>query len=375
MVRQAQFLPGNTDDVTDIEFDTNINEKPMTAHDKTFESIIEEMSTFEGEVYIHCHKQHGSGQESMELVGKWPVDYFGSIEDLLLHARENYGGGAYRLTVYKKGHRGCIANKLYKIAEPQKKVKTGDTDNTALNAILQRMERQDQVLAKLYERQNIRQEPQFNRQEFLQEMIFYKQLFDKPAQSGGVGQLLESVEALKLLGVNVGVPGVAEEKEDSLGTILEKALPVFQQVMSQPVQPVQPTPQTASPNYKPNPQARPDNMQFMMDMKLKVGISSLLTAAKKGADPGLYADWVQDQLDEDTIKSFLDNPEKYNAALNSQPECVKFKPWFDDVYEHLKGQFGMPSKFSAMYDDLIDGETNDITPESDDVGVSTGDNL
>lgn len=356
--KSAELITSDIDDAEDIVFETHHGPSGgNTAHQKSFESIFDEMSDYEGEVNLHVHRQVGNGQETMEQIGIYPVDMFPTVDHLLMHVSQKYGGGAYRIKMFQKGRRGSLANKLYQVAEPKEEpVKAGGTDNSVLNAILARMERQEQALLSV-----VRQSQQGgDKKQWLEEMLMYKQLFGgDQGPSRGFGDVARDVQAIKDIApmLGLGFSDSGEKEEDGFGALIEKAAPIFQAAMNQPLNPQKP-PQQEPPKVNPK--------EMFLKAKIATGINSLVNAAAKGRDPADKVDDILDNLDESQIRQFVLSPQAFDFVLQYQPNAKPYKQWFDDLAEHVKAVLGEPSKFSDLYsDDDSDINSENLSPESE----------
>lgn len=352
--RIAEFQ--SAEDIEDITFDTMTPEE-KTSQQRKLEQVIGGLNDKTDDAYIAVYKQLGTGKESMSLVNKWPIDQFDSVDDMLIYLRDNYGAGQYRVHVRVEGK--LKANNLVSVAAPLEK--TVDNADGAIGQVLLAMEQQNQRFMQLVNSlQNRGPSEDEQEEKMLRKMMLYKQLFASDApQAGGFKEILGTIEGLKQLGINVGVGGSSEEKEDSLVNILEKAAPIVTAALTQNAQNPQVQP-------KPNPQARHPDMNMIKKMQLKAGLGMLIKGAQSGGDPYDYAAMVGQQVDSATIKGFLDDPLNYQKVLSLDPACAAHKEWFDDLLEHVKAQNGRPSKFDGEYDDLTDSDGNDINAQTDD---------
>ena len=105
-----------------------------------------------------------------------------------------------------------------------------------------------------------------------------------------------------------------------------------------------------------------------MNLKVKLGVATLVCAAAKNADTAFYADFVYDQVPVDTLRGIFTVPDIEGELAKINPETLKYKEWFSDLSEHLTGMLGMPeSKYFNEYNEseLQDDVTDDITHEND----------
>lgn len=346
MTRTAKFLP-NDSEVTVIDYDTDITgDENQTDADKKTDAIAEALKT-DSEAFLNVSRQSQGGNSPMEFVGRFPADKY-DYGQLQVHLQTNYGPGDYRVMLYAKGK--VKANRLISIAAPIKRndeMVQGNTDQLSL--VLREFQKMQTQMLALIQNQNGGGN---SRREMLEEMLMYKQLFsDNRGPSNGIKDIIDTVSGLKELGINIGG---SSEDDDGFGKLLDKATPLIEAAIHAPRQP--------APQYKQNP-VQPNMMNFAINQ----GVKTMINAASKNSDPGMYAPLIVDNFNPGQIKNFFVDPNGFNVIKGINPEVEKYKAWFDDLAEHVKALIGMPSKFTDLYDD-IDGDivdTDDITGNDD----------
>jgi hypothetical protein len=342
-MRKAQLI--THDDAEEVVFETDTGNGPKTKHEQKLEEILSGLNTATENAYIALYRQNGSGKESLTFLHKFPADKFEGVEDILEFLAKKHGGGDYRIHVRIAGR--LAANNLVSVESP----KQDDNElprgvDPAINALLAQMEKQNQMIAALYQQmaeQAKAPSQSQSRKEMLEEMLMYKQLFGGQQSSGGLGQVMETIGFLKEVGVNVG--GIAEEKEEGFSDILKNALPLLTTAMQQ-----QPQPRPVQPTVNPTMQ-----QQNALKLQIKMAVDTAVRMAGKGMDPQTFAEMVDAQLGENSIK-LVSDPNIHAILLAYNPNVAAHRPWFDDVIEHIKAMNGLPSRFSSEYDD---GETID----------------
>lgn len=337
------------EDAEDVFFDTETQNGPKTKHEQKLEDILAGLNSATENAYIALYRQNGTGKESLTFLKKFPADKFEGMEDILEYLSNQHGGGDYRIHVRINGK--LAANNLVSVEEPKKVDELPRGSDPALNAVLAQMEKQNQMIAALYQQLSERKNSDGDSEEkFLDKMIKYKALFGGDNRNaGGIGQIHEAIGFLKEIGVNIG--GVQEEKEEGFGDILKNALPLLTSAM-QNQQPQQRPPQPANHNMQ---------QQNAMKLQIKMAVDSAVRAAARGSDAATFAEMADTQLGENAIK-LVSDPNIYQLLLAYNPEVEKHKLWFGDVIDHIKALNGLPSRFSAEYDD------NDPINESDNSG-------
>jgi len=350
------------DDTTIITFDDDVPEE-ITDQEAKSESLFDQLRS-DPNSYINVMRQPLGGRNTMEFVARYEADQF-DYGGMMAHIQKMYGGGEYRIMAYYQGK--LKGNKLINIAHPLK-LDTSTPDNSALNTVLQQMEKMQQQMAGLYLE---KQTGGNTRKEMLEEMMLYKQLFDNGGQkqSGGIKELLDTVGALKDLGLDIGLGGA--EKESGWSDLAEKFLPLATLALTpqnpQPVRQMKPNPQQRP--VQPNPQPRNNEM----NLAIKFGVAQLVAAARKNSDPYNYAALVLDNIDRELLMQFFMAPD-LSALEKVNPEVAKYRDWFELLGEHIKAQLGLPSKVDDLYDDLegdIVEETTSEPPTNDNVQPTT----
>lgn len=353
--KPAELLQYSGDDISDV-FEVENEHGEQTSQQKKLEDIISDLADSSDESEIRVFRQNPmGGRAPMAYLCTFPVDKF-SMSQLLEHLRSKYKGGEFRIHVRVAGV--LRANKLITIEEEKDTPeKSGGDTAEILKAVMDRQEKMMNVLLH-------RETGGNSRREFFEEMALMKQFFSAPAapQVNFIEQLTGTLGLLKELGLNVG----GGESETGFGTLLEKMAPVIQTAISQ-----KNAPQQTEPEYKPNPTEplKPTQNQGNI-MFLKMGISTLLKAAQKKADPANYAELILDQLPAKTVVEYITSADAFAKLVEIQPLVLEYRTWFEELGEHVKAHLGLESTVSHLYDDeesAITGETlDDEHADSDD---------
>ena len=352
---RADFI--DAEDAELLEYETSPSYQPTTS-DLMTEQLAEALNDVSGSATVSLYRQRGSGKEGLNFLDSFPSDKY-KPDEIYLLLRDKYGTGDYRVQLRENGK--LRSNRLVSVEAPNI-VSRGTNDNLSgvAEQMMAQIQRQNEMIAQLFQ-----QKPQENsEQKFLEKMLVYKQLFDNgPSKSGGIQEILHTVSGLKELGINVGGINTNDDKEDGFGDMLEKATPILTTLLSQnqsrPAQ--QQRPQQRPTQYKPNPAPREDNS---MSLKLKIGVATLVKAAKNNSPREMYADLIVDAVSENDIKNFLLNKDSFEKLKGVNREVEPYKEWFEDLAEHLKGMFGLESKYAEDYQDLQSDSENVIKAES-----------
>lgn len=330
------------DDVQVVDFFTDSIADNSTDAQSKAESLSNALKD-DPESFVTIHRILGAGNMPEQYCTRFPADKFdiGQIQQMLA---SDYGAGDYRIRIYIKGR--VKGNKLLAIAgkiDNKKEVSQTGEAASILETVLNRMEANNRQMLQMLQ-QNA--QPQ-DRSAMLQEMLLFKQLFssDKPAQSGGLGQISETIELLRSLGMNVGHT-LDQPKEEGFTDLIDKMSPLLEAAINSQNKPANP------PQPKINPElARQNQMNLMQKMMLKAKLEPFLKAAAKNSDHVVYAEMLIDQVDEKTVLEYANNPNVLGELIKAEPRIAQFKPWFLDLLEHVRAMLGLPSKFSHLYDD------------------------
>lgn len=345
MTKPADLI--TADDIATFEVVTNQTpNEPDTTQKRKLDELLGELNDSTDNCYVALYRQPNGAKASLILLEQFPVDKYDTF-GLWNFLRDNYGPGDYRIHVRENGK--LRANNLMTIEAKKTVEKNGPTPvgeaSNILNTVLERMERQNNLIMQMMQQQ---QQPQQSRQDFYQEMLLMKQIFDSGNQNSGnaMQQLRDSMDLLKEMGVTIN--GEAKEKEEpGFGDLLEKMTPLITASMGQP--------QSSENPSKPKPKVDPQKMM------LKAGLASLLNAAQKNSDQITYGEWILDQVPEETVKNYITSDGAFEKLIEIEPRVAQHKQWFLDLGEHVKAQLGLPSKFAELYNSF----ESDITGETD----------
>ena len=336
---RADFLPA---DIIDVEYDAQPNREQTDAEKKT-DAFADALAS-DSEAFVNVSRQLLGGNSPMEFVGRYPADKYdyGQLQVLL---QQKYGGGDYRLMLYANGK--LKQNKLLSIASEIKgadnRPSIGGEVGSILNTVLERMDRMQQQFM-------VQQKPQQTEEDFLNKMILYKQLFSDGKSAGNpMAQVKETLELMNLLKEG---NTIEHEPENGFSKLLESLAPVAVAAMQQPQRQQNPQP---NPQPKTNPQSSQQNMQLL------AGLSTLVKAAAKNANPATYAEMVLDMIPEESIKPYIEKHGAFAELLKRYaPQAMQYAAWFDDLREHLAACLGLPSKYADLYDAPEDAITGEI---------------
>jgi hypothetical protein len=313
--------------------------------------------------YVTVHRITGSGNAPEEYVTRLPADKFdfGQLQEFIA---KNYGGGDYRVRLYSSNKLVKSGNRMISIAHPVEKPM--NQDQGLLSVLIQKMDRQNEILMAALTKKVEVQPQQFNRESYLDELLKMKALFGGSG-GGGIESIKEALGFVKELGLNIGHIG-QEKEEAGFSELLAQFAPLVTQAAYHP------NPVVARPNgqqsqaykdnpIKPNPQ-RSQQMN-MQQMQLRFGLGQLLTAARKNSDPGHWAITVLDMLDGETVRQFISEGDPVKKMIELCPDVEAHQQWFRLLAEHLKALLGLPSTVSDEYDTDDDQQLDSDNVKSD----------
>jgi hypothetical protein len=344
MNKRAEFLPA---DVVEVEFDDDDKKDDQTDAEKRTDAFADALAD-DDRAFVNVSRQLLGGNSPMEFVARYPADKY-DIGELLSHLQSTYGPGDYRVMLYAKGK--LRQNKMYTIAAPKGMAAFGHTEggqgkgelSQSLEVIMRAIQQQQSAIMELA---NKRDDPLANIERLLQ----LKALFsDDTPKVNGMSQLKESMEVMKMMGVEFG--GSAE-KEEGFGDLIEKLTPAIEAAVKMP--------QTG---YKQNPDPRGDKNMFQK-MLLQQWLKQLYKAATQQTDPGAFAEVIVGQFPPDKIKEFFTSGQAVDKLFELKPELKNYKEWLDLLAEHLKAQLGMESTVGDLYDD-IEGEVSPVKGDAE----------
>lgn len=167
-----------------------------------------------------------------------------------------------------------------------------------------------------------------------------RQIMPQPAapSAAPAAPAVNPMEMLKL-GIDIARDNSGAADADPLTRLVEKFAPMFASVIAQP--PAQPAPQPQLPAPVQPPQ-QPETPEMLEQARakaaafaLKQGLAQLIDKAQRNADPELYAEFVADNVDENTLAQFLDNPQWFEYLTQFNADIVPFREWFTKLRDAL----------------------------------------
>lgn len=392
MARKAEII--REIDISDGTY-VDPDEPQKTSADEALDDFMSKSRAVGATAKITVNKLSNGVNSAETFCAYYPVDKYDYFE-LLEVIRDTWGAGDYRLYCTIKGKKGVLQNEFISIAPairpnnlPSVIQKADNTDllSVMLSAI---QESNNKVIEAM-------QSGGSNRQQFLQELLLYKQIFDggaQPKQSilSGVKEMAETMAILREL-------GGGESKESGMMDLAIEAVkgltPVAAALMTQraahppashrqrPQRP-KPTPapsdkqgqtidsQPIETNPRTEPTQEPTQEPIMQHYKSQLEqLCTLLNFSQP--DPAEFATQLDDGLETDAqveaLGVLLESENPLAELQKVCPNVAKHSEWFGDLIEHLRAMAGMPSKYADEYAEdgtEIDSENNlSDTPSHD----------
>lgn len=338
----AKKQPKNTLPETPAELPDDFAEL-LTAEDvnPALERIYAEMGV-DGEgrkSQIYVYKEMQDGADARIWTGS-PDDY--NLEPLT----KKFGSGSYRIKVYAEHESGRMvvkANQVIKILldpaedariaaarnpqQPQQQ--GGNVDPNAMALMIAR------AVADAMPKQQPQQQPDMLA--MLNGLAgIVQRIVPQPTQPQTPA--FNPIDALKM-GIELARDNSGGDSGSPMLRVIEKMAPAFLGVLQQ----AQPMQQPQQPAVLPAPAQMPQQpiqetpemfeaaKQKAAQLALQQGLLSLCEKAARNADVALYADFVADNVDENTLAQFLDNPEWFAYLVSVCPEVGKYQQWFTDL--------------------------------------------
>lgn len=303
------------------------------------------------------------------------------IEGLHTRLREEFGGGRFRVRVYK--NKRLYRRQDIEVASPPRPTQQA-APQSDMTAVLAAMERQNQSMREMFQQFLTTQKPlapalPVNPFEGIQQiaatMSSLSQMFmpkTDPTMTT-VDALLKGVElAAKVRGDDGGgddgdVSLMAVVRDVIKGPIGEKIGEVVasQMTLGQMQKPLPkavrlpPKEKTATPQEQPAPVQEPDANATAQNF-LRKEILYLVTRAQNNSDPIQYAEWVMDNWPRELLINVTATPNLL-AVMNAQvPETVPYTGWFKQLIDEL----------GELVKDAIEAE-KEITPDAPGAPAST----
>lgn len=359
-----------------------------TAEEKSLEDWLDHMKADNADVRIGVHRQSEEGHR-----GKMPYlfsftpqeyDYY-TLNDKL---RDSYNGGHFRLRAYRNGR--LFINELMIVEAIEKETIEKEfqekTDNNMLdlfNAMKKQMsESNDRMMQMMMmvmglDKQNQGRnstDPNQLMGSMLTNMVQMKELLG----IGGDSQF-NPMDMMKTA-VDLATKLSGDNTEDNSSSVFKSLIetfggPIAEMVMKQQLKPVIVNQNDTTGNIDANSdqQNTPDQSQLIIMMRQQIQL--LINAAQKQSDPGLYVDFIIDNIPDQVLQNFFGN-DPYMSLIRIDPRISKFQPWFTEFSNMMKQELTAKTKATdnSQQDGSISANPDISSDHLDMSGVSNDNN-
>jgi len=313
------------------------NPAPVMSQDELTEdmalmNLLADIGGTDSDAKVSVYRISGTNRKLSFIRSYLPNEF--SLEQL----QSDIGAGDYRVQVRAKG--GLLANKAISIeSDPVKPAQVAMTVSPSTapdigklaDAMMQGFQ---QLSALMAQNRAPIIDPNQMRRDMMQDMVIMKQLFERPEpQNGAIGAIemfMKGMEMAKDITPKEGDTGPMDimlEALKTFGAPIAQAAMVRQE-MAVPI----PVPQVgAIPAPAQFVQPAPPEGNNPMNPALSHYVNMLVALAKENRDPYLYADLIVDQVSEDEIRGFINDPDLIGTLAKINPEAMNYRPWIDEL--------------------------------------------
>lgn len=302
--------------------------------DMVLMNLLADIGGADSDAKVSVYRVSGTNRKLSFIRSYLPNEF--SLEQL----QQDIGAGDYRVQVRSNG--GLLANKAISIeSDPVKPVQVSvqpSMPSPDIGRLVEIMSQGFQQLGTLMVQNRAPViDPQQMRRDMMQDMVIMKQLFERPeqpAQNGAIGAIemfVKGMEMAKEITPKEGDTGPMDIMLEALrtfgGPIAQAAMTRQENVM--PLASATP-PQIANTPAPVQSLAQSEG-NTGMNPALSHYVNMLIALAKENRDPYLYADLIVDQVPEEEIRSFLDDPDLMGTLTKVNPEAANFTPWINEL--------------------------------------------
>jgi len=251
--------------------------------------------------------------------------------------RDDYSGGFFELKIFKKNI--CIKNPRITIEPPINKDHLNSADKNNVNLIELLTKQHESMMLALA---TMNRPPAFGemagqppvdpieQMAKLMTLLSTMKDFNRPEPVQNDGEKLSLIDQLKDLNDIKKMFGGGDgetSNSDIIISLLEN--------VGKPISEHLSTISQAAP-----PKASPPAVKSVQsdESMLKMGISLLLSAAKKNSDPAIYVDLILDKFSTDEIREYLVNKDAMQRIIDLNPQVANFQPWFAELITLISAQ-------------------------------------
>lgn len=341
--RQETIIDVEAEDISGLEQDIDSELSAITTEHGGDETDVE--------YTLKYYRLSDDNYQATSVEGDWMFDAHPSQLPIMNKIRKEYGGGKFRVRVYKKkGNARSILYKKYAfgIAMPRR-VETGDAEPGSMVQLFRAMIEQNQQnfnqLREVIQGARPAADQSSQLDSTLSLLAKMKEVFGPPAApqnslKDAIGLLRDVKE---LAGDSDGGGGAGTNIWDviksainspALGAVAE-AVNTARQVAQRNLQhqpvfvPAPPAPVMAEPVPAPQQPPQPAEEQFSMNpAMIRMYVGMMLDSARKGGDPGIYADLILEKVDDATIAEHFLQPMAIDRLIEAVPDVANYRAWF-----------------------------------------------
>jgi hypothetical protein len=308
--------------------------------------------------YYKLDKAAGNAEEYMFSV--LPPEMDGVMDRI----RDTEGTGAYRMRAYRKmnGRNAIFKQHDFRVRAPLKPaapVERPSELGAILAAMKEQAERNERLLRDLMTART--PEPQQrNPLDDLEKLTtVMKNLM--PATPAVAAQAPQDLTGVFVKGVEFAEKIVGERGGDGDGDVgiwgmakeVIKNLPalaaVAQAQQPQPRRPAVPArqaqvrtaPQPAPANLPPAPPQQPQGNDAQAE--IREAVQYLVTRAERGSDAMFYADWITENMEVETLRMIVNQPDPIALATMLEPRVAMHRQWFETFIAELRNLVNIPA--------------------------------
>ena len=300
-----------------------LQEEPYDDLDRIVGELIGDKQTVPIRLY---RTRRGTREE--EYITNIPPE----VDSVLEYVKDEFGPGSYKVKIYVDGR--VKVNQSFNIAEIEKTVAPvmhvqPQQNNLGMQELVMLLSSQQQ---QFLERMGtmiagVLQGP--SRKEMLDEMLVYKQLF-----SSGENKGFNPTEALDLLrqGMEFGKELNPSQREPDTNDILLEGLKTFAPIVAGAMAEKQ---NVVSERKAEATTPQIERSENVHEIVLRQAIGFLVTKAKEGADPSLYAELVLDNAGDDILRVFVADPNWFDQLSQINEEVKSYPEWFGELKKSI----------------------------------------
>lgn len=252
-----------------------------------------------------------------------------------------YGSGEYLLLIYSGGTRGMRKRKIITISEaasareqaklPPSIAASPSAEVAALAGSIKEMQTLIMQLAK-----NVSAPRQDSVADKMREYLLIRDTFGMGAASHAVPAPVDPIKMFQSVLDMVRDMQPPDDGPSGMMDIAEKFMKTFGPMINRVVEQAQTAPALAAPaaaaatpgaQPAPAPNAAEGEKMFEQ-MMIKYFLNTLIVAASQDADPETYADMILDQVPDETIEAWINQPTLIDELQKYDARVAKFPDWF-----------------------------------------------